>query len=934
MDNNEAFIEGISDEYYNSVSAILYNDDTDFESDSDEEEDIIEEERDQDMIDLDEEDVPERIDNDDSETTVEELCHGFKYVDGFIVKDGKVYNARGSSFKNIHYHVWNEISEKRLRLVRILKYKEGRIYKIKNNTIFDYVEPVTRFVSQKRGKTSFSKYPSKGAVKVTGATVNFNTRGYVMIVLGKPGEEICNCSTTQDVTPQLEENNTILNTMYGNIEYDDDDIQLVKDANNAEIIKNGEMVYWTLYNKAIKRIHFKDIMTTTKHNGVEKTTQFIKTHRAAYVNSMAHSFGRLLCIVWIAKDLKMIDNEKYTTDLALVNDILDPSDEKKVESITKLVRRFIEKPDSLIAAVFSLFFTPFNESRFYPVSICIKRLNSIRNICKYTMATTRENLVKYEIHKSSESTNVPGTVLTDKLFTSLLKGFTVKGLNDDACVIEGTKISKNDLIDIYKTAKTIFDESWERICLHSFKFVSQSSVYAHYLTYQTSGTSSFLPGRLKTTFPSFLGQNKEKVLHLIQKCTLALMVMIYVSSCNTFRFSELSSLAFQSSTSRARNIVHRNENLHIQTFNKINGERKYALRWYPKIMDEMMVAFLFALRPLQMDLLEGSFEKIRSEDYGDEVDASVCFRQFCFLDDTGRLINLRKFNNFLHAIYPSKRLGSRYIRKAITFMAKRNVTTRVHQDAAEFMEGMSRDTPITASINYPQDLNIVKKYFKHEIPSVESLGKNWCKYLEILPADPPRNFSRFNILEIKEKVLSKYPNFEFTDLQYSSIFELLMGNARSLIITGGTGAGKTDCVLIPMELFKKSTQLNMLHVVVVPNVSLKSDIMKKFGENLNVLDGDRSNEITKNTDVIVCSYELFKEQKFEKWLSRKKSFGFIVLDEAHLIQEETRLKQMRKNIKLFMTSVFLTATPSSTLTGYLEEQFQVNIEEYQGIKDV
>ncbi|KAI5958696.1 uncharacterized protein KGF55_005694 [Candida pseudojiufengensis] len=730
MDYYQAVTEDSANENDNSKFSILFNDNSDFESDSDQEDYSSEEDKEQDMIDIDEEDVPERIGNDNSESTVEELSNGFKYIDGFIVKDGKVYNAGGSTFRIHHKHVWNEILKKRLRIVQISKYRVGRIYKIRNNTIFNYVEPVTRFVSQKRGKTSFSNYPSNGAVKVTGATVNFSTSEYVMIVSSKPGEDLSSYSKAQDETPQLEENNTILNTMYGDIKYDDDDIQLVKNANNAEMIKYGEMVYWTLYNKATRSFYFEDIVTTTKHNGVKKTTKFIRRHNPAHADSLARSFGRLMCIVWIAKDLKMIDNEKYTIDLALVNDILDPSDEKKVESITKLVRRFIEKPDSLIAAVFSLFFTRFNESKFYSVSICIKRLNSIKNICKYAMATTHENLIKYEKDKSLESTNVPGTVLTDRL-TGLLKE-EVKCLNDDVCVIGDREISKDDLIDIYKAAKTIFDDSWEKICLHANKNISQGVVYNNYrfsLTSATTHAGNFLPQKIVNTFSSSAIQEKEKVLNLIQKCTLTLMAMIYVTSSDTYRFSELRSLVFRAHSYCDRNIVNVNNSVHIQTFK--NGKRKNRLSWYPTVICEKIVAFLFALRTLQYRLLEGSFEKFRSKDFSGEVDARQTFRTFCFLDNTGRLITLKKFANFLQVLQPIKSLSLRDIRKAITFMANRNVTTRVHQDAVAFMERMRSRNPEIAR-QHAQDLNsIIKYFFEYNVPAAESMGKNWCKYLKI-----------------------------------------------------------------------------------------------------------------------------------------------------------------------------------------------------------
>ncbi|KAI5961577.1 uncharacterized protein KGF55_003894 [Candida pseudojiufengensis] len=220
--------------------------------------------------------------------------------------------------------------------------------------------------------------------------------------------------------PQLTRNNTILNRQYGNIEYDDEDIQMLKDADDAEIIKIGKMVYLILYKEAVTSNDFRSILTTTTLHGVEKTTQFIREQSPSCVSSLAHSFGRLLCIVYVAKDLKLIDNEKYTTDLALVDDIMDPSDEKKVNSIAKLVRRFVERSDSLIAAVFSLFFTRFGATWYYSESVCIKRLKCIESICKYAMATSVETLTNYEKNISGRSSKVPGTKLTDNLLTHLL----------------------------------------------------------------------------------------------------------------------------------------------------------------------------------------------------------------------------------------------------------------------------------------------------------------------------------------------------------------------------------------------------------------------------------------------------------------------------------------------------------------------------------
>ncbi|KAI5961575.1 uncharacterized protein KGF55_003892 [Candida pseudojiufengensis] len=957
MDYDPEFIEEVGNGYDKSVSSLFYDDNSDIDTD-DEEEDLNQEvrrsDRDEDRMDVDEEDV--------LGSTVEDLINGFIYVDGFVIKDGKIFNSWGSSFKRNHRLVLEEIRKKHLRPVKIFKYLEGRICRIKNRTIFKYVDPVTRFMSTKKGKKSFSKYPSSICTKVTGATVNLNTNEYVMIVCGEPDEDDFDFPHVDDQPLQLVRNNTILNRQYGNIEYDDEDIQMLKDADDADIIKIGKMVYLTLYKKAVTSNEFKHIMTTTKHPGGEKTTQFIREHSPTYAESLAHSFGRLLCILWIAKDLKYIDSEKYPTDLALVEEIKNPSDERKVESVAKLVRRFVEEPSSLIAAAFSLFFTRFSGSMFYSPSFCIKRLNSIKNICKYAMATSAEKLFKYEQNKSSRSKHeVPGTVLTDNLFTALLKekeikaAYIVKCLDNDTCKIENVTVSKDDLTDIYKTAKTVFDESWQSICLHARKDVTQELVYANYLSYYTSSTTkptNFLPEKFPHTFKSGLIQDEEKVLEIIQKCTLALMVMVYITSCNTFRFPELHTLAFRANSYEERNILTINDNLHISTSYNKNGSSEYRVRWYPKVMTKMMVAFLFAIRPLQIKLLEGKLGKIRSDDYRGEVDAINCFYRLVFLDNSGRLIQLRNFTDFLHACLPSKRLGSRFLRQAVSFMAKRNVAARLHQDAADFMERLQGHTPLTARINYAQDLNSINRFFgEYQLHAVESLFSNWCRYLEIVdekelsqlqtqlpPIDPLRLFSKFSTLDIERKLLAKYPNYDPTSFQSKAIRELLMGNCTSLLITALTGAGKTDCVSTPMEFFKKSTDCHLLHVVVVPYGSLKSEMMKRFGKNFKAIDGEKNTDVSENTDVIVCNYELLKSKTFEDLLTRnQRRLGFIVFDEAHLIEEEEYrfLNLMRANIiKLFMKSVFLTATPTSTLIGHLEKQFGVKIELIDGIKEV
>ncbi|KAI5967424.1 uncharacterized protein KGF55_000102 [Candida pseudojiufengensis] len=731
-------------------------------------------------------------------------------------------------------------------------------------------------------------------------------------------------------------------------------MNLIQTPYDKDIVDIGKSVYRTLYENAIGSSEFRGITSRRRFNDHEEMVNFIREHKPATVNNFCRVFGRLLVTICLGKEFEMVNKTTHALELSLIEDIKEMSSTEQVSLVQDLIGNFIHNNGSLIVAVFP-FFLMKDKTNYCSESECLKRINCLKNVCKYAMATTRENLMRYEQHLSRRSAEIPGFIFTHNLFTRLLDDMSkyasinVIAIDDNTCLVENTQIARSHLTEIYEKAKTSFTEAWENICLFSKTKTDMRVVYQIFARDQQFQTTSFLPDRLELIFDAenIKIDDKGSVLKWIEKATLALMVVIYISSMNSFRVPELNTLNFRARNFAKRNLLFISGKLFIQTLYNKNKQEDPRLRCYSTEVTIMMVAFIYALKPLQFTLVEQDLTTFTSSDFRGEVSGTACFQTFCFVDNSGRLITASKFSRFLQSLITYKKIGIMILRQAISYFAKRNFPRLMNHAAAEFMENLQGHTMETGERSYGQDINSIGIYFStYKFDATIELFEKWCEYLQIsgkssltktTESKNQVNFGLFDMNQINSAILGQFPDFDFSSFQYHAILQIALGKSKSLLIAA-TGAGKTFCASLPMQLFKRLTNRRFLHVLAVPTLKLKDEMLLSLEEDFSVLDGDDFGEIVESTDIVVCCFDLLKSKEFEDCLIiHRERLGFIVLDEANLIESAPVFRRFYKIkasiVDLFQKQILLSATRRPTTKDYLERQFKIKLHEINGITD-
>ncbi|KAI5963829.1 uncharacterized protein KGF55_002709 [Candida pseudojiufengensis] len=914
--------------------------------------------------------TPDEQDEDDQEVYEQEededvspvvsLPGDMIYVDGFIVHNNRVKNPYSASFQKNCQPTCREIANRNLRLVKVSDYIESRIIRVEHETLFHYAESQTIYAKYKNDRFSFSEYKSPNSVKMTGVKVFITTRICALIVLGTPEWQQVRIAEEEEESARVINDNSTLNDYYGGLNISDNDKKLVEIPYNEDIVGVGKFVYRTLYEKAIGSAEFSAITSRRWMKDHEGFVNFIREHKPATVDSFCRVFGRMLDRICLGKEFDMINNDIHGEELSLIENIEEKSSTDQVSIVKKLIENFIHNRESLIAVVFP-FFLKKDKTNFFSESECLRRINCLKNISKYVKATTRANLMEYEQQIQTKSIEIPGSILANNLFTRLLDNkstyasINVIAIDKDTCSVGNTKIAKSHLKDLYKEAKNIFEDAWTNICLLCKRKITQSDVYGKFMLNQDFQSQKLLPDMIDLIFDATLVEEKDLALKWIEKATLALMVVIYVSSMNSFRLPELCTLNYKADNFAKRNVVFISSQLIIQTLYNKNKKEDHRFRAYSKEVGTMIIAFLYAIRTLHLSLVESELNTFTSRDFRDEVSGRACFNTYCFVSNSGRLIKPTKFSSFLQSLITSKKIGVRILRQATSYYIKNNFSSLLNQDAADILEGIQGHSTETGLMQYSVDKRSIMTYFStYKLTATTELFEKWCQYLQLSgkpnstiyskktaskePEDQG-DFGSFDINRLDSAILSQFPDFNFSSFQYKTILQIALCKSKSLFVIAATGAGKTYCVSFPMQLFKRMTSKKWLHVIAVPYLRLKDEMIKRFRKDrFNVLDGVDYQNVIDSTDVVVCSFDLLKKQYFEDFLSiHKERLGFVVLDEAHLIESEgyRKLGLMKASVvDLFRKQIFMTATPLPTTIGCLEDQFKLKFQVINGISDV
>ncbi|KAG7662615.1 uncharacterized protein J8A68_003912, partial [[Candida] subhashii] len=915
----------------------------------------------------------------------------FIYLHGLIIdKDGKIVNP-SARFQRNNGQVIKFLKERKhpFIILESVYNKDTSLFPFYHEALWNYVTPsffqtetvgtdafqYRRYVSHPLKKSSYQQI--KGALVTIGSNQSF--------VIHVPYDDFSkeNIAVTYEAPEytSVHTENPIDQSFQG-LTFTEDDFNYLYKGTIKERSEEGMKIYAMIYKRVIGNSAHSQYFAKSFH--VPKDKEFMyRYHQPATIDSYAGLFGRFYCIINCFECFGFIGNSYSDQCKELVAAIIkSKSNEARLEKMIDLFIYFnTEDGGSFLRCLLYPYLRKLKNGKYFGTTTLMVRLDAIKNFYKFAIfiRSSEEERTAFSLGENWPR-KYKGWMFVCELYKNLMNIRGDGSMNVSAtgvpgkCTVDGQEVDKNYLVESYYKSAIFYHEKFQEICRITGKDILISEVFQRYqdvskYDYQRNALGENVFNRY-FSIENLSESQKSKLLNVIDDMSKALATIIFMTSANTFRSSELLWIATQGDNYQDRDLVYLHGSVVIRsTYNK-NRSFNRRLRFTTKLVTMYIVNHVTAVRALYLQLLQPNYPSLTTtifdvQELRDPSKSSeVFYKKFLFVSQHGRLITLSDLYAFQAKVLGINRrdvLGIRVLRQAITMFIRDDVEVgneryllllKAIDDnrqghtflTAESVYGRERHT--NESMHLLQDVKLMIGFFNDFF---RFLGiTHWSPNGKLLEATKPRiiptSFNQLRILlteDILDAAQMILPNFEFRNPdQATGVSDVAYGLESNRFILAPTGFGKTLIFSIPLKAFARYHEQNpksfsrVLSVLMLPYSFLVIEMIERLGSYLNVQNVKDYETFLPTTDVLVGVYNDFVRPGFINFIRgfnlRYEStnvLGLIIIDEVHCLLEEFAFRKLRKfsggTLNLFWKRIYLSATVEYDFKEELSSTFNL-----------